>query len=190
MREFPKARVVAVLAAATLACLAHAQSLTFDDQKAMIDAQLQLARKQQELNTALALLASPAQSAMPAVVAILGMNGKLQARLQLSTGAVMNYSEGETIRPGMQVAAITPRMVTVAVGEGKKRRVVPIEFLAGASNAAGGMQAGVRVPAELLPDPPPIPMPAAARTPAPGSRLQSPIPAAAPVPLAKAPAAK
>lgn len=103
----------------------------------------------------------------------------MAARLQQSNGVVGIYGEGETIRPGLAIASITTKLVTVKVGTGKTTRAVPLEFAAGAQNAGlPGMPPGAPgtgLPPELLPPPPPI-------------RILPPRPTGSGAPAAAAPA--
>lgn len=201
------AAICAFLAASALAQNAKG----YDDQRAELDAQIDLLRKKKELEEALRAVAGVGAASMPSVVLIMGIEGRYTARLIQPNGVVGYFGEGDVVRPGVTVAAITPRAVAVKVGEGKKARTVPLEFMAGATTPGmpgmpgmpglpPGAPAGA-LPPELLPAPPsvmprlPSPTPAAQAAPAmppaapvasaqpsgPGA-APAPKPAAAPVP--------
>jgi hypothetical protein len=135
------------------------------DELAITDAQIMIMRKRNELQTELQRYAGGSSISIPQVLAVIGLEGNMVARLQQQSGAVANYREGESINANMKVASITPRQVTVVVGKGKKSRAVALDFAAGAvvnsgmtgMQGAPGMQnpgANGRVVPELLPDPP------------------------------------
>ncbi len=174
----------------------------YDDRRAEMDAQIDLLRKEKELNEALRAVAGSGTAAMPSVVAIMGIEGRFTARLMQPSGVVGNFSEGDTVRPGLVVAAITPRAVAVKVGDGKRARTVPLEFMAGAATSLGpgvpggpglppGAPGGV-LPPELLPMPPSVmpasraPMQNAAAVPAAAPAAPA-APVAAPAPGTPAP---
>lgn len=151
-----------LLIAAVAVSQAHAQP-SVAERKAVMAAQIELLTQEEQLNAALARSAGNTVSSLPKVVAVMGMENKLVARLQMSTGAVTNYTEGQTVRPGMSVASITPRQVTLAVGTGKNSKAVPLEFIAGAQ--VTGLPGGVPpLPGGPLPiNPSLLPVPPAIR---------------------------
>lgn len=162
---------------------------TVQERMAVMDAQLELLKKKGQLDKALQESAGSSLAALPQILAVMGLEGVMLARLQLSDGAVNTYRVGETIRPGMAVVSITPRQVSVSVGGHKAMRAVPLEFIAGAAPAG---QAGFAplpggrapVPKELLPEPPPVRLPAVATPAAAPSAAPVVAPAAAPGPIA------
>lgn len=172
---------------ALAAAPALAQSINFDDEKAKLDAQLELVNKQQQLQEALRRLGTGGAAAggMPMVVAVVGLDGQLAARLQLPNGVVRTYFEGEAIRPGMVVSAITPRAVMMKVGAGAKAKPMQLDFVAGGTQAAG--QGGLPpLPPDLLPEPPSVRLPAAAPTPGPSRAVKAEPASPAPAPVAAA----
>lgn len=156
------------LTAAVVCGPSQAQPAPLADQTNAMEAQIQILRKRAELNQALALAAAPGLGPLPKVLAVYGFDRSLVARLLLPAGVVANYREGEVIRAGMKLAAITSRSVVIAVGPEKQRRTVALEFLAGAAlpvhavgQAApmGPVPPGAAlppVPPELLPAPPAV----------------------------------
>ncbi|TWO71432.1 hypothetical protein FN976_10970 [Caenimonas sedimenti] len=170
----------------------------YDDRRAEMDAQIDLLRKEKELNDALRAVAGSGAAAMPSVVSIMGIEGRFTARLMQPSGVVGNYSEGDTVRPGLVVASITPRAVAVKVGEGKRARTVPLEFMAGAATTGpagpgmpglppGAPGGGGVLPPELLPAPPSV-LPAP-RAPGQSTPAATPAPAPASTPPGLAPVA-
>lgn len=183
--------VIAAACAVAASVSGAAEPLNFDDEKAKIGAQLELIQMQTQLRDALSKFAGPTMGGLPAVLAIVGMDGRHSARLQHPNGVVATYGEGEQIRPGMVVTAITPRAVMVKLGAGKSAKAVPLEFVAGASGAmypagagAGGGMPGVPpLPPELLPAPPAVRLPRSnvpALAPAASPAMPSPAAPAAP----------
>ena len=131
-----------------------------------LDAEIQIYQKQEQLNNAKQRLVDPRLTSLPQVVAVLGLEGNLKAKLMLSSGVTLLYGEGESISPNMKVAAITTREVVVAVSgvkSAKKNKPVlaPLAFLSGAQlqKTQGGMPgmgaAPMPIPEGLLP---PLPM--------------------------------
>lgn len=134
-----------LLAVATVATVpTHAQS--FDDRRAQLAAQTELVNAEMQLQDALRRQAGASVGNMPQVLSIFGIDGKLSARVLQSNGVVSNYREGDSIRPGMVIAAITQRAVTVRVGQGKVTRALPLEFAAGASTTVPGLPQGPGLP--------------------------------------------
>jgi len=160
---------------------------SYDERRNEMDAQIDLLRKEKELQDAQRAVAGASGGGLPAVVAIMGIDGRMTARLLQPNGVLGNFTEGETVRPGIVVAAITPRSVAVKVGEGKRARTVPLEFMAGASRGGlpggpglpGGTGGGPAVPPELLP-----PLPSVL----PGVRVPTGQPAAPAAPAQPTPA--
>ncbi len=188
MRPFELSRlVVAAIVACCGSALAEGQSapLSFDDKKAELEAQAELITKQLQVRDLLVKWAGPGMAGMPYVLAIVGLEGRLNARLQQPNGTVSTFSEGDMIRPGMVVAAITPRLVMLRIGTGKTAKAVPLEFLAGAGPGpvAGGQTGLPPLPPDLLPAPPTVRLPQAI---APGGKdaAASRAGAASPAPLA------
>ena len=161
-----------LLAIATAACLmavpavSHAQ--TYADETNRLQAQIQLLQLYEQRDAALRRQVDPSLTSLPQVVAVMGMEGQLKARLLSSNGVTHTYTEGESINSYMKVVAITTREVVVAVTSSKKKSkpiLAPLQFLAGAqapSPGGMGMQPGVSVgmpaplPAGLLPSPPSV----------------------------------
>lgn len=157
--------LLALLASSGFVCSASAQS-TYADISLGLDAQLAILQKSEQVRAALLRNVDPALASLPQVVAVMGIEGELKARLLLSNGVVMTYAEGDQINQAMRVAAVTPRQVTVAVkptGKKAKTELVPLQFQAGATmNGAGGFpgvnqQSSVPLPSGLIPAPPVIP---------------------------------
>lgn len=184
--SFNKTLLCSVGALLFSASFAAKAAEAYDDQMARINAQISLVQKQNELAEALAKTAGPAAMNMPSIVAIIGMDGELSARLMMANGVVGTYKEGDPIRAGMTVSVITPKLVILKVGKGKSASPIALEFIAGAygTNPRGGNPDSI-LPG-LLPLPPAIQMTPFLKTPLP------PAPAAEPAPKTSAttPAAK
>lgn len=162
-------RVLGLVTALSSICIcvqpAHAQS--FDDRRAQLAAQTELVNAEMQLQEALRRQAGTSVGSMPLVLSIFGIEGRLSARLLQSNGVVSQYREGDTIRPGLVVAAITDRAVTVRVGQGKTTRALPLDFASGAGPVVPGLPTGPGLPPgmpaangplplELLPAPPAV----------------------------------
>lgn len=189
----------------------HAQS-TYPDMNNLLDAQILIYQKQEQLAAARRRLVDPSLTALPQVVAVYGFEGDLKAKLMLSSGASLLYSEGESINPYMKVAAITTREVVVAVSSPKSKKkplLAPLTFMAGSTNLQQGGMGGMGgqlgqqapLPEGLLP-PMPVPnaplrstaptaaaAPAEASSPAPQPAARTPSAPPATAPAAVAPAA-
>lgn len=169
--------VIAFVMASVCATSALAAD-TVEDRKAVMDAQIELLKKQADLNTALRNVAGTSALGLPTVVSVTQIGNQRTVRLQLPNGQVSHYREGEVIRRGMVLTSIAPKQVLVAVENGKKMTAVPLEF---AMTVPAGGQAQpttlASVPDALLPAPPQVVVPAI-----------DVIPAAKPVPAAATPA--
>lgn len=152
-----KTSKIAALALLLVAGVAVAQ--TVEERKAVMDAQIELLKKQKDLQEALRSVAGSAASGMPVVVSVT-IGHERVARLQLPNGIVGHYREGESVRPGVVVASIGPKQVFVAVASsGKKPTAIPLEF-AGPVLPGAGQPAQPNVPDALLPQAPSVTVPA------------------------------
>lgn len=151
---------------------------TVDDRKAELDAQIELLRKEAELNAALRSVAGSTALGMPAVVSVAQVDGKGVARLQLPNGIVSHFREGDHINSQMVVNSISSARVFVSIKRGKKEVVIPLDYVAVAGGTGPGTAAGTAgmggipaapLPPELLP-PPPVVMPHPV-TPGPAAKL-------------------
>jgi type IV pilus biogenesis protein PilP len=181
--------VVAALAVVVTSLSATAQTIA--DRLNTMGAQVTLLNKEQELYQALQRSAGTDAASLPKVIAVYGMDRNLQARLLLPSGVVSNYQEGDTIRGSMKIAAITAKAVLITVSNGKKVATLPLDFVAGGQQAAGGAPgipsplgggapgSGGPLPPELLPPPPSVgaPMPPPARGASPAAASAAPAPA-------------
>ena len=114
---------------------------TYADEANLLDAQINLLQKREQLNAARSRQVEPGLTSLPQVVAVMGLDGNLQARLLLSSGAVHTYAEGDQISQSMKVSVITGREVIVAVstsGRKGKPLLAPLRFMAGTSQTSGG----------------------------------------------------
>jgi type IV pilus biogenesis protein PilP len=149
-RQWPRALLLCT--AAPLA-LAQSAAPSVADQTNTMDAQIQILRKQAELHQALAQAAGTQLTSLPRVLAVFGFKDSLTARLLLAGGIVSNFKEGESVRSGMTLAAITPKAVLLNVGVGKRVRTVALDFVAGGN----GTPAGAASPAMFAPPGAPLP---------------------------------
>lgn len=149
------------LVVAALALLAGqvAAQQTVEDRKAVMDAQIELVRKQKELQEALRALGGAQALGMPVVVSVTIGNQRV-ARLQLPNGIVGHYREGEAIRPGMVVTSIAPKQVFVAVSNGRKATAVPLDFAGPTLLGQSSQGTQPSVPDALLPQAPQVVVPA------------------------------
>lgn len=183
--------------ALAVAAAVPAMAETVSDELNVMGAQVQLLNKRQELQAALARSAGMDVASLPKVVAVYGMDRKLQARLLLPSGVVSTYEEGDVVRGAMKVSAITAKTVIVSVGSGKKAVTLPLDFVAGGQTGTagtpgmpsplGGGPGGTGtgpLPPELLPPPPPIGSPIA-----PPARAAAPAAPTAPAGAAPGPGA-
>jgi type IV pilus biogenesis protein PilP len=175
-----------VLSAIVSSACAQTEPPTLADRLSLMDAQLQLLRKQFELDQALSISAITTVGTLPRVVAVYGFEPKLQARLVLAGGMTATFQEGDPIRGAMKVLAISPRAVVVSVKNGRRTSAITLEFVAVAVPTAGGMPLPpgmpgapqpAPVPPELLPLPPALglsPPPGGAGQPGQGGRRRQP----------------
>lgn len=168
---FPAALILS--AAMVSGVCAQTEPPTLADRLSTMDAQLQLLRKQFELDQALSISAVTTVGTLPRVVAVYGFEPRLQARLLLAGGMTATFQEGDAIRGAMKVLTISPRAVIVAVKNGRRTSAIPLEFVAAGVPASTGMPLPpgmpglpptTPVPPELLPPPPAlgVPLPPAA----------------------------
>lgn len=161
----------ALLVFATGRCaLAQSEPPTLADRLSTMDAQLQLLRKQFELDQALSISAITSVGVLPRVVAVYGFESRLQVRLLLAGGMTATFQEGDPIRGAMRVLAISPRAVVVSVKNGRRTTAIPLEFVAAAAPTTGGMPLPPGMPGAVQPAPLPpelLPLPPALGVPLP-----------------------
>lgn len=176
---------MAAMAVMLVACAPVLAQQNVEDRKAVLDAQIDLARKQAELNDALRRLAGGTTLGLPSVISISKVGGRPIARLQMPNGTSEYVREGEALRQGMNVTAITSKQVIISVANGKKQVAIPLDFVAVASATPQPNQSSV--PSELLPTAPEVTLPVAAppRVPATAPAASSPAPQAVVQPPAK-----
>lgn len=175
MRTFKWIPIIAALTG-----VVHAQ--TVEEQMAVIDAKIQIVKKQKELDEALRASVGAGASAMPSIVSI-AVGANRVVRLQLPNGLIGHFREGDSIRPGMSVNSITAREVHVLVASGAKAAVVPLDYAAPSGHGVNGAGSQVaHAPSALLPAEPTVivpkveVLPPAATQSAPANRPASAIP--------------
>lgn len=152
--------LAAVIAASVLPMGASAKSV--DDQKAEMDAQIELLRKQVDLMNAQRQAAGSTLTGLPTVVSVVGFDGNMAVKLRSSNGLVSIYRTGDFVRSGMVISNITPKRVMLTIENNKKFIDLPLEFETPPQTATGGMGQGAGgagmppgtpsiVPPELLP---------------------------------------
>lgn len=152
--------LIAVLAAMLVDGQAVAD--TVEDRKAKMDAQIELLRKEADLQDALRRVAGSSAVGMPTVVSISLVGERGVTKLLLENGTTEYFHEGDMIRQGMMVSVITRKQVIVAITNGKKKRVaVPLSNVTVANPVATLQQPGQvpNVPPELLPPAPDVSVP-------------------------------
>lgn len=169
---------MAAVAAMVVACAPVLAQQNVEDRKAVLDAQIDLAKKQAELNDALRRLAGGTTLGLPSVISISKVGGRPIARLQMPNGTSEYVREGEALRQGMNVTAITSKQVIISVANGKKQVAIPLDFVAVASPTPQPNQAAT--PSELLPTAPEVTLPVAAPPRVPAAAPAAPAPAAQP----------
>jgi len=128
--------------------------MTVDDRLNQMDAQIALLQKEAQLNSLLMQSVDADLLQVPQIVSIMSINGTMFARLLLPNGTVATFTEGDTVKKGMRITAITRNNVIVGIsnsqhGKGKKEKEVKSIALdyaapAGSSQArtAGGVTGG------------------------------------------------
>jgi len=154
-------KLIFVAALVMLAGQVGAQQQTVEDQKAVLDAQIELVKKKRDLQNELRNLGGSSSMGLPVVVSVT-IGSQRVARLQLPNGIVGHYREDEMIRPGMVVSSIAPKQVFVKVSSGKRAVAVPLDFAGPAMSGPGQVPAlpGQNVPDALLPKAPDVTVPA------------------------------
>ncbi len=102
-----------------------AVQFNLEDQKAYMDAQIELLKKQTDLSAALKNWAQVGAESLPSVVSI-GVRGReAYTRILLSNGSVMLLRDGDSIKRGLTVSQIEPQgvWVDVELSKGVKKRL-------------------------------------------------------------------
>lgn len=136
-----------------------------DDQKAVMQAQIEIMRKEQDLKSALKALALSDYQPLPRVLSLSIRGHQAQVRLQLASGVSANFMAGDLVAAGVKITEIKEREVFVEVQRNSKAQRVPLEFAispvsAPLSTPTAANGAGAIIPAELMPKLPFVPMPA------------------------------
>ncbi|TCT10731.1 hypothetical protein EDC22_105231 [Tepidamorphus gemmatus] len=164
MSERRLAGIVLIALVALTATGSEAQTPTWLDEMATIDAQIQLLQKQMELDVLLEQRAAQRSSMLPSILTIVGFGDRYSVELLFPNGRIGRYRVGDEIAPEVWISAIRPRGVTVdmAIADGK-RRAVALEFAAAGSDATAVATDTATAPAQspallqaVRPDPPAI----------------------------------
>lgn len=153
--------VVAVVAAVGVASFARAQE-TVEDRKAVLDAQIDLLKKQAEVNKLLRDVAGSSAMGLPVVLSTSEVGGVRMARLQLANGNAGYFREGEMVQNGVAISSIAGDRVFARIGSGKGAKAILLDFASrvpgtpGAPNQANTSTANDA----LLPQPPAVKVPA------------------------------
>ena len=116
-----------------LCCLMPALGLAaldnVEDQKAMMEAQIELLKKQADLNAALKALSPHGAQALPSVVSI-ALRGPISfARLLMPSGESVVFKPGERIHQGLTLVSIEDKAVWVHVEQaGMAKTLARLEF--------------------------------------------------------------
>jgi len=100
-----------------------------EDQKAMMEAQIELLKKQADLNAALKALSPHGAQALPSVVSI-ALRGPISfARLLMPSGESVVFKPGERIHQGLTLVSIEDKAVWVHVEQaGMAKTLARLEF--------------------------------------------------------------
>ena len=114
------------------------------DEMAVIDAQIQLLQKRDELEMILEQRAASRSAVLPGILSIIGFDGRFTAELVFPNGRIGRFRLGDEVSPDILISGIHPRgvMVTVWMGDGEFREA-PLEFVSppSAAQAAGDLGA-------------------------------------------------
>ena len=140
-----------------------AQALNLEDQKAIMQAQIELLHKEAELQSAMRQAHVGQALNLPQVVSIAWVAGRYIARLDLGQGVQGNFLQGERVQDELSIQSISQERVSVSWRRGKKFQTLPLRFLnaqetRGSSPASketllGGLANGLNLsplPVELL----------------------------------------
>ena len=136
-----------------------------DDQKAVMQAQIEIMRKELDLNSTLKSLAMSVYQPLPSVLSLSIRGSQAQVRLLFASGVSANYKTGDLVPGGFKISEIKEREVFVEIRRNSKAVRVALEFAispASPSLSPSFVSAGVGaiIPPELMPKLPHVPMPA------------------------------
>ena len=107
--------------------MAIAQNL--EDQKAYMEAQIELLKKETDLNAAMKTLSQVGGESLPSIVSIGVQGTSSYARLLLPNGASVIFAPGESIKKGLRLLRIEERAVWVQVQDAKgAKKELSLEF--------------------------------------------------------------
>ena len=127
-----------LLALALLAATGtEAQTPTWLDEMATLDAQIQLLQKQIELDELLEQRAAARSSVLPSVLTIVSFAGRNTVELLFPNGRTSRHRIGDEIAPEVWISTIHSRgvLVDMVIADGKRREVA-LEFASAAGSAA------------------------------------------------------
>jgi hypothetical protein len=136
-----------------------------DDQKAVMQAQIEIMRKELDLNSTLKSLALSDYQPLPRVLSISILESQAQVRLLFASGLSANYTTGDLIAGGIKITQIKSREVIAQVQRHSKTQFVSLEFAISPASSPMSMPSasagpGTIIPPELMPKLPLVPMPA------------------------------
>jgi len=107
----------------------HATLGNVEDQKAVMEAQIELLKKQADLNAALRALGQVAGEVLPSVVSIGSRGPESFARLMMPNGTSFVFKPGERINKRLSLASIEDKTVWVHIEEsGMAKKLMRLEF--------------------------------------------------------------
>lgn len=135
-----------------------------DDRKAVMQAQIEVMRKELDLNNTLKSLALSVYQPLPSVLSLSLLGQRSQARLLLPSGSSASYKVGDLVAAGARIVEINAQEVWVELHQKGKTVRVPLEFATGSHSAtmpAAPLSAtpNTIIPAELMPKLPSVPLP-------------------------------
>jgi len=97
----------------------------------MVDAQKTLREKRAELDELMRASTTATLASLPAVVSIIGSQGKYQSQLYFQPGRIVYARVGDLIAPGVRVVDVSPAGVEVSMvlGESTQPQQVPLNFV-------------------------------------------------------------
>ena len=115
-----------------------------EDQKAVLQAQIELLHKEAELQAAWRQVRGTPTWSLPHIVSIASLEGHFTARLDWGQGLQRSCAVGDKLQEDLSVEDIGPDHVRVAWQQGRVRRVVSLSFLGGSlgQGQASGVLAG------------------------------------------------
>jgi hypothetical protein len=140
--KLPRALLLALMAYVVCPHAPAAPTINYEDQKAIMEAQIELLHKEVELQTAWRQAHGGVGLIGPQIVSIASVGEHFVARLDLGQGVQRNVGVGERLSEGLTVLSISAERVSLTSKHGTRSQVLELKFLSAMPTSESAFKGG------------------------------------------------